>query len=336
METLPTPSMRCYELMILPQQTATLSLMTREVDVMWNDCCAISERIWQEQHRLVTAADLWEGTEQFRLRPTYILSATHRAIVASFALLCAKNQTHILSGRTSKNAEGEGNASGWVPFEAGVMTYRGELFFYGELPLNFRDDLDFEGCTIGPGEIREVEPYDWRMKVFVSTDQPVGTWSEKMAQKRKAEYKRQREVEAEQHRLQLHNRLSKMSQEGQEIARRVGTIGGKRKQDQRSTGPQSATYARLQQLPHAEALGRLCETAPSEGTVAKLEDVEDQLLEAGGDAGAPLAVAQQRLRGMESRQSPLAPTGIHGDTGRFSPMERWLANLESSNPDATS
>jgi putative transposase len=169
--TAPSLSVRVLRLRLKDKHAAALTLMSREVNFVWNYSQDLALKVLERERRFISAFDIAQYTRGACKEGLGLHSQTVQAVSEEYVLRRKQFKKVKLRWRVSG---GPKRSLGWIPFKASALRYRnGQVLFAGfEAPLSLWDSYGLAGYELGAGSICEDARGRWYLNICVKFKKP--------------------------------------------------------------------------------------------------------------------------------------------------------------------
>jgi len=163
-----TSPVRILRLRIKDKHAGDLSLMARDVNLVWNFCNELSMKIFNRERRFASGIELQKYLNGASKEGLAVGSAVFQQVAEEYATRRKQHRKVKLRWRKSR---GTRRSLGWIPFKARSVVWRnGQAHFQG-LHLGVWDSYGVGGYDPGAGTISEDSRGRWYLNVTVKVKQ---------------------------------------------------------------------------------------------------------------------------------------------------------------------
>lgn len=139
MQNNPSINIKTLRFRIKDKHAKALNALARDVNMVWNFCNDLSFKVYQKEHRFISAFDIQKYTNGATKEGLNLHSATVQAISSEFVSRRVQFKKTKLRWRKSFGSK---RSLGWIPFKASGIKYSNGQIHYGKLQLSFWDSYD--------------------------------------------------------------------------------------------------------------------------------------------------------------------------------------------------
>lgn len=158
---------RVLRLRLRDRHAKYLTSLAGEVNLVWNYCNEISQKILEREHRWCDTGDLHFLTKGAGKEGLRLHSQTIQAINEEYVTRRKQFKKRRLNWRVS-NPKSARRSLGWIPFKKPAVKFSQGQFFLAGVPLGFiRDSYGLKDYELGSGNISEDSCGRWYLNVTV-------------------------------------------------------------------------------------------------------------------------------------------------------------------------
>ena len=155
---------RVLRVRIKDRHASALSVMARDVNLVWNFCNELSLKIFERERRFACGIELQKYLNGASKEGLAVGSAVFQQVAEEYATRRRQHRKVRLRWRKSRGAR---RSLGWIPFKARSVIWRnGQAHFQG-LHLGVWDSHGLAGHEFGAGTISEDSRGRWYLNVAV-------------------------------------------------------------------------------------------------------------------------------------------------------------------------
>lgn len=159
-------SVRVLRVRIKDKHVAFLRKLAGEVNLVWNYCNEMSQRVLRREGRFVSAGELDALTAGATKEGLSLHSQTVQAVNAEYVTRRRQFKKAKLRWRVS-DPKRSNYSLGWIPFKKSAIAYRNGQVFLAGVPLSVWDSYGLADYTLGAGTISEDSRGRWYLNITV-------------------------------------------------------------------------------------------------------------------------------------------------------------------------
>ena len=148
--------------------------MAREVNILWNFCNALSQQIFRDEDRFLSAFEFDEYTTGLSRKFRGIGSSTIQETSHQYAAKRRAAEKVLLRWRRSESKRGRPRSLGWIPFKARAAKWKEGAVCFAGRRFQVRDSYGLENYTFRAGAFVEDARGRWYFTVQVAVEPESG------------------------------------------------------------------------------------------------------------------------------------------------------------------
>jgi IS605 OrfB family transposase len=164
MNSIQTETTRTLRVRLKDRHAAFLRAQAREVNLVWNYCNELAQKILDREQRFCSNADLDKLTAGATKAGLSLHSQTVQAISKEYVTRRWQFRKRRLAWRKSSGAR---RSLGWIPVKTSALRYKGGQVWYCGQPLSLWDSYGLHQYKLGTGSFSEDSRGRWYLNVTV-------------------------------------------------------------------------------------------------------------------------------------------------------------------------
>lgn len=160
---------RTFRCRLKDKHARFLAEQAKEVNLVWNYCNELSMKVWEREHRFISAFDIARYTRGATKEGLTLHSQTVQAIAEEYVTRRRQSKKIKLSWRKSGGAR---RSLGWIPIKASAVRYQAGQLRYGKKLLSLWDSYSLGKYEFGQGSFSEDARGRWYFNITVKQQAP--------------------------------------------------------------------------------------------------------------------------------------------------------------------